>query len=152
MSSVVDTRSLQPPYSQEDGLTVNNAAAEADARMDSTSRSPTQLPEPPSSTQHAESNIATPTSTAQLLPNSADKHRALDRSPNTSDTGPGPGPGSSAGQEAQEAAPEEWISGIPLLLVNTGVTLVIFLMLLDTSIVSTVGNPVFCAELLLTRV
>ncbi|KAL3433976.1 major facilitator superfamily domain-containing protein [Aspergillus tetrazonus] len=106
--------------------------------MDSTSRSPTQLPEPPSSTQHAESNIATPTSTAQLLPNSADKHRALDRSPNTSDTGPGPGPGSSAGQDTQETAPEEWISGIPLLLVNTGVTLVIFLMLLDTSIVSTI--------------
>ncbi|KAL4757869.1 MDR family MFS transporter [Aspergillus foveolatus] len=137
MSSVVDTRSLRPPYNQDDGLTVSNAVAEADARIVSTSRSPTQLLEPSSSTQHAESNIATPTSTAQLLPNSADKHLELDRSHKSSDTGPGPGPGPSAGQEAQEAAPEEWISGVPLLLVNTGVTLVIFLMLLDTSIVST---------------
>ncbi|KAL4735676.1 major facilitator superfamily domain-containing protein [Aspergillus similis] len=100
---------------------------------------PTHLPEPLSSTQHAESNITTPTSNAQLLPDSVDKHRALGRSsPNTSGTGPGLGPRPSPGSEAQAAAPEEWISGVPLLLVTAGVTLVIFLMLLDTSIVSTI--------------
>ncbi|KAL4767534.1 major facilitator superfamily domain-containing protein [Aspergillus nidulans var. acristatus] len=106
--------------------------------MDSASKKPTHLREPPSSTQHAESNIATLTSTAQLLPDSADKYRALDRNPNTSDTGSGPAPGPSPGPEAQAAAPEEWVSGVPLLLVNAGLTLVIFLMLLDTSIVSTI--------------
>jgi hypothetical protein len=133
-------------------MAVSNAVAAADAHMDSASRTPTHLREPPSSTQHAESNIATLTSTAQLLPDSADKYRALDRNPNTSDTGSGPAPGPSPGPEAQAAAPEEWVSGVPLLLVNAGVTLVIFLMLLDTSIVSTVGSSVlFCAGLLLTR-
>ncbi|KAL4816742.1 major facilitator superfamily domain-containing protein [Aspergillus spinulosporus] len=137
MSSVVDTQSLRPPYSQEDGLTVSNAVAEADAHMDNISRSSTHPGEPPSSTQHAESNTAMPTSTAQLQPDSADRQRALDHSPKTSDTDPEPGPGSSPGPEAQATAPEEWISGVPLLLVTAGVTLVIFLMLLDTSIVST---------------
>ncbi|KAL3480786.1 major facilitator superfamily domain-containing protein [Aspergillus californicus] len=34
-------------------------------------------------------------------------------------------------------APHEWISGTPLLMVTSGITLVIFLMLLDTAIVST---------------
>jgi hypothetical protein len=38
-------------------------------------------------------------------------------------------------------APEEWISGIPLFMVISGVTLVVFLMLLDTSIVATVRLP-----------
>jgi hypothetical protein len=40
--------------------------------------------------------------------------------------------------ESNNPAPEEWISGIPLFMVISGVTLVVFLMLLDTSIVATV--------------
>ncbi|KAL2851333.1 major facilitator superfamily domain-containing protein [Aspergillus pseudodeflectus] len=39
--------------------------------------------------------------------------------------------------ESDTPAPEEWISGIPLFMVVSGVTLVVFLMLLDTSIVAT---------------
>ncbi|CEL09673.1 hypothetical protein ASPCAL12806 [Aspergillus calidoustus] len=39
--------------------------------------------------------------------------------------------------ESDNPAPEEWISGIPLFMVVSGVTLVVFLMLLDTSIVAT---------------
>ncbi|KAL3486545.1 major facilitator superfamily domain-containing protein [Aspergillus germanicus] len=39
--------------------------------------------------------------------------------------------------ESDNPAPEEWISGIPLFMVISGVTLVVFLMLLDTSIVAT---------------
>ncbi|KAL4808102.1 major facilitator superfamily domain-containing protein [Aspergillus unguis] len=44
------------------------------------------------------------------------------------------------GQDSPEKspeAPEEWISGVPLFMVIAGITLVIFLMLLDVSIVST---------------
>ncbi|KAL4798396.1 major facilitator superfamily domain-containing protein [Aspergillus venezuelensis] len=39
--------------------------------------------------------------------------------------------------EPNDAAGEEWISGVPLFMVVAGITLVIFLMLLDTSIIAT---------------
>lgn len=37
--------------------------------------------------------------------------------------------------------PDKWIKGIPLFMVTSGITLVIFLMLLDMSILSTVCHP-----------
>lgn len=46
-------------------------------------------------------------------------------------------PISIAGEEHQD----KWIKGIPLLMVTSGITLVIFLMLLDMSILSTVCHP-----------
>jgi hypothetical protein len=42
---------------------------------------------------------------------------------------------------AGEEHPDKWIKGIPLLMVTSGITLVIFLMLLDMSILSTVCHP-----------
>jgi hypothetical protein len=39
---------------------------------------------------------------------------------------------------ATEEHPGKWIKGVPLLMVTSGITLVIFLMLLDMSILSTV--------------
>jgi hypothetical protein len=41
---------------------------------------------------------------------------------------------------AGEERPDKWIKGIPLIMVTSGVTLVIFLMLLDMSILSTVSR------------
>ncbi|KAL4982879.1 major facilitator superfamily domain-containing protein [Aspergillus falconensis] len=113
------------------------------------SRPRTHLAKSPSVTQGANGNIVTSTSTAQPLPDSSDTHPALSCSPSPSDldSTPGPSPRPSLGPEAefQAPAPEEWISGAPLLLVSAGVTLVMFLMLLDTSIISTIVFLTFFA-------
>ncbi|KAL5000008.1 major facilitator superfamily domain-containing protein [Aspergillus recurvatus] len=114
--------------------------------MQSASRPPTGvLAKSPSVSQHAKNSMATSTSTAQPLSDFSDKHHALSRSPSPSDLDPSPSPSLGPEAQVQASAPEEWISGVPLLLVNAGVTLVMFLMLLDTSIITTIVFLTFFA-------
>ncbi|KAL6238394.1 hypothetical protein BDW75DRAFT_237494 [Aspergillus navahoensis] len=136
------TGSHRPPYNseQEDPNTSKagaGAGAGADANMHSALWSPTHVPESQFVTRHAKNSIEISGSTAQTLPDSGDRHHALSRSPSFSDPSSSPSPSLGSEARVQVQAPNEWISGVPLLLVNAGVTLVMFLMLLDTSIIAT---------------
>lgn len=77
--------------------------------------------------------------TSQVLDSEADKNEKELSTPPSSDIEPKPNLVSESALTVVPAAEElEWVSGVKLLSIVTGVTLVCFLMLLDTSIVVTV--------------